>query len=114
MFMATVTATKKVEYVEFEHDSKELFAEAEFVFNVEVTPAAPYSGYDFDPSDFYVLLTEVTDADGKEYPKIELRGNKAKSIFDKSGVELTEICIDACEAEEEDHYADCDRSGYDD
>ena len=40
MFMATVTATKKVEYVEFEHDSKELFAEAEFVIDVDVTPAA--------------------------------------------------------------------------
>jgi len=103
-----VTATKKVDYVEFKHNGKELFAEADFVIDVEVTSAAPYSGYDFDPSDFYVVLTDVTDGDGKEHPKVELRGAAAQSIFETAGVELTEISIDAYEEEEERASEDCE------
>ena len=109
-----VTATKKVEYVEFEHDGKELFAEAEFVIDVEVSSTAPECGNDCDPTDFYVLLTNVTDGDGKEYPKIELRGQEAEKVFNDSGVDLSEISTDAYEAERDDYEDHQRRSSYDD
>ena len=108
-----VTATKKVEYVEFEHQGKKLFAEAEFVFNVEVTSAAPYSGNDYEPSEFYVLLTDVTDGD-KEYPNIELRGKEAQNIFERSNIDLAEDSEASYETEKDDYVDHRRRSSYDD
>ena len=109
-----VTATKKVEYVEFEHDGKELFAEAEFVIDIEVSSAAPYSGNDCDPTNFYVLLTNVTDGEGNEHPNVELREKDAEEIFEQSGVDLHEIGEEAFEAEKDDYDDHRRRSSYDD
>ena len=85
------TCTKKVDYVEFEHDGKELFAEAEFVIDVTATSNAPEPGYDYEADDIVVHLTDIADKDDNKVADMKMIGNAAERIFEKSELELHEM-----------------------
>ena len=98
-----VTCTKKVDYVEFEYDGKELFAEAEFVIDVTATSNAPEPGHDYSSGDFFVHLTDITDRDENKVADMKLRGDAAEEIFNNSNVELHEMFQSGHEDAESDH-----------
>lgn len=85
------TCTKKVDYVEFEHDGKELFAEAEFVIDVTATSNAPEPGYDYEADEFFVHLTDISDKDDNKVADMKLMGDAAEEIFNNSNMELHEL-----------------------
>jgi hypothetical protein len=86
--MTTLTCVGKVDYIEFEHDGKSMTSEAEFIIDIKETSAAPYPGYDYEATDYFVTLAFVIDEDQNEYDNIEIRGRVAEELFKKTNLEL--------------------------